>query len=356
MKKTILSILLLITFSCFSQKPGLRQDIQHDHPNNTPDLTDTNQLSIKLNNGWNWISFPGIERDSNNLITTEPAISRISSYPDVTLTLIDPSNPSLFKRWEPEPVPHFYGALDYLLPIRGYCLYIESDKNANIYLEQSFSLVQSNPEIIIPANEQSIPISYIEKHAQMPWDAFPEDLYNGPLNKIQTKNWTMVKDHNGKWIISNKVRALHFGEMIMVSQSTNSDYTFRWNSTEKPALVTDIQTPENYNWEEKMTYVPMYFHLGANHNIAEIAIFIDQICVGASYAGPNDTVVEVDAYLEGHPSTSVIQIEILKQQNSIPERFTSYFIFDPKKESSIKKTLIISEIRKYCEISLETYN
>jgi hypothetical protein len=80
---------------------------------------------------------------------------------------------------------------------------------------------------------------------------------------------------------------------------------FQWSINGRPPYVAPDPGPVYYSYTLKADYTPIVIALDTTSGITEIGAFINDTCVGASVVQPGDTVVVLNAYMDGLTGDSV---------------------------------------------------
>jgi len=300
---------------------------------------------LSLSEGWQWISFPRLERYGNDPSQTVETLGKISCFPDAALELIDQDN--LFKQWK-LPEKKWEGTLEVIQSTRGYKLNIATTYGQIQLLRLSGALISSKAEIMINAHIETW-IGYFMEFSQYPWDAFPEWLYKGQLVMIKAQHWTMMKIM-GIWKISGKVKPIKYGDMVIVKTSSSDPSSFTWNEPSIPEPEPLISKPEHYRWEEKPDYVPVYIQIPEQNDAVEIAVKANGKCIGATVRKPGETLVEVDAYISGLPTGTEIIFETWNRNKSEVLSNKDYRVISHENRPIDERGIIVGEEREYYEV------
>jgi hypothetical protein len=224
-----------------------------------------------LKEGWNWIGFPRLDRDSNGEAPID--YSTISLAPYLTTIKAKEGSSHYINNYWDLTGPTMLNSID------GYILELVGVEEAELF--ESGALT----EVTAVYNVSGSTWNWLT----YPCDtrAYPEDALIGVINDIdyiQAQNWSSMKV-NGVWVADPYSRKplLRYGDSIKVRAI--NDASFYWNSTEVPPedirpIKTSILT---YN--EKAEYETLMIEgIEGNPVYDEIGVFQDGICVGARVA------------------------------------------------------------------------
>ncbi len=305
----------------------------------------TDRLGLK--SGWNWLSFPRLERAENNPAPVIPVLDNINYFPDVELLLQDQYGTQLI--WEDS---YWYGQLTQVISTEGYMLNLDilSDNNAP---EMKLYGAILDPETPITLNPGGYNwVGYFIEDAQMPLDAIPADVLQYVL-EIKAQNWTMIRiEQNPEWEYKGKVMPIQYGQMVKII--VVSQQSLVWNQPQQAAGLMTVLTTEYYEFEEQADYLPIFVETDAASDIHEIAVLANGGVKGAAVREPGDTLIQVSAYLEGVPPGTPLTFETWNGYKSAPAGSNSYAVFNPANKTYESRTLYIGERARYHVVSLKS--
>jgi DNA-binding beta-propeller fold protein YncE len=309
---------------------------------------------LGLNFGWRWISFPRMERYAFNddPVHPVPIMKNASFYPGFYFTLWS-QNPTYKKIFNPNMPDPWSGLLYEVYSTLGYKY--EAPPADLPQPRQTLTGARLHPEcpIGLPASGGEKWIGYFIEEAQYPWQAFPADVYNNKLTMIQAQYWTMVKIPPGGWLVTNKVKPIRYGDMVIVKTNLTQSETFIWNNPNDSQEDVEIPQPQAYTWEEKADYTPFYIETESTGDIAEIAVMVDGVCRGATVRNPGDTLTEVAGYFEGLPVGSVLEFETWNGLKSSPVERNGYVVYNPTVKKKEKRNIYVGEKQDYYLVSFK---
>lgn len=267
-----------------------------------------------LKKGWNWISFPRLERDAmlNNPVASKEVLeNRIypwkeyigkmqyleydtNYYSNGKLTYIDKLAPQGL--WDPN-----VGFLYYVYSNRGYQIELKPDQQ----FIDLFGTIQDPSVPVEIYGDFNNWVGYYLPYTQSPFDAIPEEVLN-QLTLMRGQYWSCYHDNPlpegpaGCWrcaVNQGKVE-LTYGSMVQLFTQQES-ITFNWQQVEPdpPSLKKDASMVFEYN--EKAAYDPVFIELDPNDLPDDIGAFAGDSCIGATKVSPGDTTTLICAYTQG---------------------------------------------------------
>ncbi|KQC06139.1 MAG: hypothetical protein APR54_01890 [Candidatus Cloacimonas sp. SDB] len=239
-----------------------------------------------LYNGWNWESFPILDRIANDPVDAIPILEEIEDFNN-GITEISLQN-------------DLYGILNYdevglWNPITGYEL--QSTRCYKIKILPELANFWDFRELYIEGSElypvlgvdliagQDNWIGYWVKKSQDIDDAFGQDW--DKITSIKAEDWiwknmTPTRELDDSVPIYYPIKPLHYGKGYVVR--VNEDILgFQWNFTDDRASKYIKKVPEDFSFDEKADYeVIIIDSIGGGNNVSEIGVFENDICVGAS--------------------------------------------------------------------------
>ena len=306
-------------------------------------IISTHTHTHSLTGNWDWISFPCMPRLSNegygsqelleNLNPLQPYLELNTKVGggDLQLTYTAPY-------WETEDIPD-------LISTQGYKYYTNPIANQELEIPG----VVLDPSTPIPLSSQHE--NWIGYFLEFP--LLPEDAFVGvwdQLISIITKDWTMFKN-NGQWFSSSRVTPIQYGDGLIVATSVDSDLI--WNYASEPAEEYEYPPTEYFSYNETAEYTPFYFEMDSTEGIKEIALTVNDSCVGAAVVEPGDSIVEVNAYLTGTPSGVPVEVETWSGYKSAKLCSESYSVVDLPTKKRISRKIYTGEHRPYYVLSFK---
>jgi len=264
--------------------------------------------NLPLKTGWNWLSFPRMQRYSNEPVQTSTVLSRIDIFPvNLSIEFKDEYNEFFTYVYDPDFVPPWQGQLSELQSTLGYKLNIELFEGPTPNIDLHGAVLDPATEItIFPGSNIENWKGYFIDYPQEVEDCIPAAVMND-LYVIKTQRWTMFKLGTNTWFTHGRKTPLKYGDMVIFK--TNSEHTFSWISSEEIKEESSIPQTEYFTYEEQSDYLPVYVEFDQTSDVQEIAIKANGEVKGAAVREQGDTIVQVSAYLEGVPSNTPLEFE-----------------------------------------------
>jgi hypothetical protein len=273
-KFVLIIVLLCFNLPIFGYKTKPELDITYDKSSEAV-------YQKTLHKGWNWISFPVLQRDSINNSSVE--LSKIMELFNGKATeMINPNYERVF-----------YSACNWILPpsfsgvisTEGYK--INTTDSINIRIRGSLL----NPNTIIKLNKNKDNwIGYFLPKSIKIEDAFETEIMD-KFEMIKTENWSMHR-MGDIWLKSSENQILNFGDMLVIrlKKGITDDVSFKWKN--KNAVNPDeSKTADHYKYNKYADYIPIFAKINTKESPTEIGVFVDGKCCGASvYQGKNSII------------------------------------------------------------------
>jgi len=185
-----------------------------------------------------------------------------------------------------------------------------------------------------------------------------EDAFAGVIDSlwsIQTQNWTMVREKvqpGSPWIYvlqKGKKPTLSYGDMVIVK--CFNDDQFIWNTGADNQIPVEKELPSHYIYTEKADYVPFYVELDADDLPSELAIYVDNVCKGATVV--SDSLVEIPGYiLDGTDPEAVVEILAFYENKAAVDEVPAYRVWNPESGTYDNKPLKLSSKNYYYKLKL----
>lgn len=304
--------------------------------------------NIPLKNGWNWISFPRLERVNNNYTPSIPVLERVNYYPELEMELWDQVyNYLIFdgSNWS--------GNLNSVRSTKGYKLELDIDESESNMPLIDLHGAKLNPTtaITLYPNQENW-VGYFIEEAQMPTDAIPEDVFDH-ITYLKAQYWAMIRQETEPytWFIKGNVTPIRYGNMINIE--VDQLQTLVWNNPEESAEEIETLSAGYYSFTEQADYLPIFVETDSTSDIQEIAVLAGNEVVGAGVRLPGDTLVEVNAYLEGVPAGTPLEFETWSGYKSQPVQAGDYAVQNRNTGNYEKRVVYKGERAKYHLISLK---
>lgn len=303
--------------------------------------TDDNNLRP----GWTWLSFPRLERTDNNPVQTGPVLERVNYFP-CNMELID----QYYSTMEYLVGSGWSGDLDFVNSTKGYKLYLNIE-SPEPFIEMHGAKLDPGTQLTLYPNQDNW-IAYFLEEGQYPWEAFPSDLYNNHLTHIQAQFWAMAKVDD-KWLMADVVAPIQYADMVNVRIAGNLPITFTWSPTDVGREEAELLETEYYTYEEQSDYLPLYVETDSTSDVQEIAVLAEGEVRGAAVRGDNDTLVEVNAYLEGVPAGTPLEFETWSGLKSAKPSKTTYLVRDMVNKTYQDRKIFKGESADFHVVSLK---
>jgi len=307
---------------------------------------------LNLYSGWTWLSFPRMERKDNDAFETIPVLERIECFP-VGLELKEdyPFNNKYYNLITEE----WSGLLDEVESTSGYKLNIEYQGGMNSEIDLYGARLDPETELTLEPIQENW-VGYFLVESQDPWDALGgQEWADENLQMIKTQFWTMIKECNQgddcEWRTDGRVTPFKYGDMVILKTDKESNITLQWSNNSQPPEMLSIPQPEYFSYEEKADYIPLYMEFDSTSDIQEIAVIADGEYKGAAVRLEGDTIVELNAYLEGTPAGAPLEFETWNgfKASNVKD---NYLVFDRQLQTNVKRQIYAGENRQYYVISL----
>jgi hypothetical protein len=303
---------------------------------------------VALQSGWNWKSFPRMERYNNNPHPTSPVLERISEFP-TTVYMIYPYPANNYIQYD---LYTWSGPLTEIKSTYGYKLNLQQLQNPNPYIVLHGAKLHPSTQITLsPVLENWI--GYFIEEGQWPWDAFPQDLLDNYLTSITSQYWSMVKI-GGVWFSTHNIRPIEYADMVIVTISGNNPVSFEWNLPEEEAESEERMLTEYFQFQEQDSYLPVYVEIDPDEGIKEIALVADNVYRGATVVPENDTLVQICAYVNNLPPGIPLEFETWSGTKTRRFQNNGYVVKNQKTGTYELRTIYSGENKSYQFISLKT--
>ena len=299
--------------------------------------------------GWNWLSFPRLERYKDEPFDAIPLLERIDPWPPNYLEMeYKPSNISLSIFFDIEEGWNTSGQLTQVKSTLGYKLkYIKDIDYYKIRLEGAKEDYDASIDMVTGENW----IGYFLDEPYLPEHCIPAEVMEH-VWEIRTQYWAMIRipGNEPPWYIKGKVTPFKYGDLVVIK--TDADIEFTWQPVGNADEDADIPKTTYYTFEEQADYLPFYVETDSVADILEIALLADGEVVGAAVRGPGDTLVEVNAYLEGVDPGAVMEFETWDGYKSEAVEKGGYVVIDHKQKVREKRNIYAGERARYYHVSL----
>lgn len=256
-----------------------------------------------FNKGWNWVSFPKLERNDDDPVDLAPLLNTLEPMPDNMLVqhrLNTATNPMTWAEYNNNTGLWTYNNLDELQSTKGYKIEI-TDGNDEFQLITPGTRLEPDYPMMLKGNMVENWIGYYEYQTADPFDALAYCIDN--LRWIKGQYWSahyeVIAIDKGApvygWIMS-RPHPLQYGDMLIVQGIDDCELT--WNK--RPKTIGKGKAEASYfEFEEQADYTSVFIELDENTQANEIGAFVGESCVGATVVEEGDTLVEIQTYLQG---------------------------------------------------------
>ncbi|NOY50578.1 MAG: T9SS type A sorting domain-containing protein, partial [Chlorobi bacterium] len=289
--------------------------------------------ALTLKNGSNWLSIPRHYHEGGGNLQSSTPTSTVfdeenieSGYDVLNLdyNYIDEAsrinypvfaNRDLDKNWT---YTVNLGDMDETVSTRGYILNLSPDDENILYMQ---GIVEDPAtKIDLYCGEENW-VGYFIDQEQDVFDALADELPN--LNVIKHRDYTCAVWHpwaacqNTKsargeephiWLCNGR-HNVKYGDMLMLTPLNDNLISagggMQWNWQGNAANSSARPEVEYYDPQEQPTYTTLLIELDSTDNPQEIGAFVNDACAGACSVLPSDTVVVMQAYLNGQPEDSI---------------------------------------------------
>lgn len=244
-----------------------------------------------LFDGWNWESFPILDRTGNGTVDAITVLEEISGFPD-EITFIDVLNNG------PIGYEYPYGELYYenltWNPLENYdlqstrCFKIKVLPDLAIGIIRPLEIEGTTLDPTFPIDllaGQDNWIGYWIKASQDIDDAFGDDFDKVSSIKAEDWEWKDMRPVRGPFDpvpTYYPIRPLNYGKGYVVRVKEDI-FNFQWNVPGGIGSQYTKQAPELFTYEEKPDYESVIIDtIEGGNNIVEIGIFENEVCVGAT--------------------------------------------------------------------------
>ncbi|MCK4678668.1 MAG: hypothetical protein KAT48_11085, partial [Bacteroidales bacterium] len=225
-----------------------------------------------LQSGWNWLSFPRLDRDnqSNQGVNAISLLENVDPFPSnlyIEHWIAVPPNMTDLAYYDNEWYPY---NLENVYSDRGYKM--ETDNPGESILPCPGTILTPDWEVGLYGPDKENWIGYFLTEPRWPQDAFA-GVWD-KLTWIKTQYWTMFK-MQGHWFATYKVGPLQYGDMVVVK--CTEDCSFQWNVSAPPDAPKGYVATEYFTYEELADYTPIYVELDTADLPLEVGVFCDTV-------------------------------------------------------------------------------
>jgi predicted outer membrane repeat protein len=293
--------------------------------------------SPALDNNWNWLSFPELQRNEDGEQEAEEVLEPLE--PDAIQVLSQEGE----MIWETDSWTH--NNLENFNSTKGYKL-----EMSNAHEFYPFSIVGDSISIIPPDTEielyagQENWIGYWLPETQDCDEAFGEHW--DKVISIRAENWyyhkpfqnpTKFDPPESEPAPSSRIRPLHYGRGYIVRVEEDIP-NFHWNNSSEPASKFDKKETEYFYYEEKANYEVIDV-IDIDESILEIGVFEDGECKGATVV--DSSAEQILVYSGGlNKNDSELSFQIITEKGEKAMLVENYRVYDPEVGTFVESKLI----------------
>ncbi|HPE54776.1 MAG TPA: T9SS type A sorting domain-containing protein [Bacteroidales bacterium] len=308
--------------------------------------------------GWNWLSIPRLSRYHDTPFESIPILERIKPWTMEYLFMeyYQPLTGFLNISYNPLQGWNTAGLLINLKSSYGYKLLYENNV-PDFKLRLEGAKLDYDTEINLVEGENWV--GYYLDENYYPEQCIPAALWD-KLVQIKTQYWSMTKKpfSDPPWFIQGTITPFRYGDLVILK--TDSEYPgFQWQQAGDGEEPSEMPAAAYYSFEEQADYLPIYVETDSTTDIAEIAVLANGEVRGAAVRQTGDTLVEVNAYLEGVPTGTVLEFETWNGYKSKAAERGTYVVIDHYRKVREKRNLYTGEKATFYHVSLksnETYS
>jgi len=303
---------------------------------------------LLLQNRYNWVSYPKLEREGDDPFNTRTLLERLQPLPErLTMEGRFPQNNEEFnfyklgEEWIEDQIPN-----------------VQSTRGYKLNTSDGFNSLPLYGSILSPDTPMEVYtgydnwVGYFLQHSQSPLDAFAHLLPD--LSFAKGYGWLL---HRGlptagpggepivppdPWRVEPAGARIRYGDMAIVR--VKSDRTFVWSPDGEPGPRWEPSLTEYFSYDEKADYDPIIIELDSINKPDEIGAFINDSCVGACKVETSDSTVLLRAYIETGSGGDSLSFQMHYATKSSPkERIRSYYVFDERKNRNEHRAIKTGE-------------
>lgn len=306
----------------------------------------------KLNNTYNWISFPKLKRDEtvNQEQASVDALDNIDPEPDY-LTMQGwewPEYNYVYKQpsgWIPDGNPSVKSTEGFKLNLH---------PSSASWLPYEGSRMQANYPIYVQSGVENW-VGYFLPQPQSPLDALSDLLPD--LEIARGHDWTLTNisssPGNPVWVVEPDKAQVKYGDMIVVEVSANRNFTwFELGESGKD----EIAQTEYFTYTEEADYTPLFVELDTTSAAVEIGAFVKDTCVGACVVETTDTLVLVKAYVDTNSDDTISFQQYDGTKSTGANKIDKYFVKDKQSGIKVQRSIKLNEKNKFYVVSFKNNN
>ncbi len=295
---------------------------------------------LNYHHGWKWMCFPVIDDRTDGYNVILNMFDTVLDY----LEKVEWRNVGVLETFEWDDNQWLFDFHIITSP-QGYKVQMNSESGVSLPI--SGFLCPPDAEFNILANIGENWIGYyieLTQGVNIAFSSCMDDLY-----MIKTQFWTMIRadyDPESEWICSVEKPTISYGDMVAVVPF-NDIIDFSWNNLESTEAYVR-QEPENFSYEEKSDYIPVFVEHDPENPPLEIGVIINDICKGAAVV--EDSLTQINAYIIGEEGEE-IEFELFYGRQNNSNRISEYLLYDPETKLKEKRKITIDNKNDYYLVS-----
>jgi len=257
-------------------------------------ITDTvDTYNLKINPGWNWISFPRLDRQNGDPLA-QPLMQSIDPFPTYLKMENRPlqdANPPTYDITYDLQIG-WSGELTTVKSTFGYKL--ETTYEDISYLPMTGTVLDPETEITIFDGHENW-VGYFLPETQSPFDAIPEEVLPH-LKSIRAQYWSCLNyafiapppksttSSIGEWrCLCNQGRIeIEYNDMVILTLGNTIEQKFAWERAGGGGALINKDAPEYFQFSEQPDYEAIFIDLDSIDLPDEIGAFAGDSCIGAT--------------------------------------------------------------------------
>ncbi len=325
--------------------------------NKSQDYEKSNESCLILKTGYNWVSYPRLQRidEGDDPVDAQSFLSNM--YPFPSSLQQDGWEPGAFSgqhiRYDYEHGWSNDGLTD-IYSSRGYK--ILTDNTGFTYVPMSGTVLPADHEIALYSDPDTENwVGYYLPYPQSPLDALLDILPDMEIAKGY--DWSVVDMGMNPtiplWVVFPEDATINYGEMAVIT--TTTDRSFHWNQVQK-AEGGSLTDPEYYSYSEEPDYTPVFIELDTANRPVEIGAFVNDTCIGATVVVATDTLTMIRCYMIGEENDSLEFETYYGTKSSQNKRINDYYVLNREKHLKEQRAIRIGEAKSHYLVSFKQIN
>ncbi len=303
----------------------------------------------KLNDTYNWISFPKLKRDEtiNQEQASVDALDNIDPEPDyLTMQgLVNNVSNYVYK----QPTGWTYTSNPTVKSTEGFKLNLHPSTAS--WLPYEGSRMQANYPVYVQSGVENW-VGYFLPQPQSPLDALSDLLPD--LVIARGHNWTLTNisssPGNPVWVVEPDRAQLKYGDMVVIEVGANRNFTwFELGESGK----AELPKAEYFTYTEKADYTPLFVELDTTSTAVEIGAFVNDSCVGACVVETADTLVLIKAYVVENSDDTISFQQYDGTKSSSANKIEKYYVRDQQSGIKVQRSIKLNENNKFYVVSFK---